>query len=46
MMATIYSGDEECGDEITSGLFHDTYEGEIEQADMEREMEDGEDFGS
>jgi hypothetical protein len=35
----MYSGDEDFGDDVTSGLF----EGEIEQSDFERGMEDEED---
>jgi hypothetical protein len=43
-MAIMYSGDEELGDDCTSGIFpDDTYEGELDQADFEREMEDAED---
>ncbi len=36
----MYSGDEFYSDEITSGCF----EGELEQADFERSMEDAEEF--
>jgi hypothetical protein len=35
----MYSGDEDFDDDVTSGLF----EGEFEQADFERGMEDEED---
>lgn len=44
----MYSGDEDYGDEITSGIFPDgmreEFEGELDQADFERDMEDREDF--
>lgn len=43
----MYSGDEEFGDEVTSGIFPDgmnePFEGELDQSDFEHEMEDSED---
>lgn len=41
----MFSGDEEYGDEITSGIDHqdEPYEGELDQADFECEMQDQED---
>ena len=44
-MAIMYSGDEQYGDDITSGIDHqdEPYEGELDQNDFERELEDAED---
>ena len=39
----MYSGDEFYSDEITSGQFDEEFEGELDQADFEHEMEDAED---